>query len=281
MTARIVVNDQEFPLHYELLLAIAKNLPASEHYRPLAKALVALGVPSITCGLLKYSGALLAQDDLDALWGSGDADIRRCLVEKAEFVGQLTDAQAQAIIATDDPQTLKSTARQANLLYPARTGVQGMRLSGAMADTLLEHLAHSRYPEVRLALADDVIPFKFRPPFRECLESGFSVKSAFSGIQPEDIVHLRVVPLETLQHMAYSVEKIANSEARKGVIHLLCAHPDPSVRLELAKNSQAPKSALVRLLTDVDPDVCLMASETLADIGYYEEGTRFAESASD
>lgn len=278
MNTRIVIDSQDFPVHYELLLAIAKNLPASKHYRELAHALIALGIPSITIGLIKGSGALLSQEDLDALWGAGDTDIRRCLVERPHFVGQLTDAQAQAIIAADDPQMLKSIARQANLLYPTRGGAQGIRLSGGMADALLEHLVHSQYPEVRLALADeDNIPFKFRPSFRECVESGISVKSVFPAMDPEDIILLRRVPLETLQHIAYHVEEMVNSEAQRGVIHLLFAHPDPSVRLELAKNSQAPKFALVRLLTDVDPDVCLMASETLADIGFYEEAAQFPE----
>lgn len=282
MNVRIVVNDQEFPVHHELLLAIAKNLPENEHYRALAHTLIALAVPSITCGLIESSGAFLAQKDLDALWDRGDLDIRRCLVEKAEFVGQLTDAQAQAIIATDDPQILKSIARRTILLYPDRVEGRGMRLSGAMADALLEHLAHCRYPEVRQSLAtDDSTPFKFKPAFRECMKSGFNVESAFSVMQPEDIVLLTAVPLKTLQYIAYNVENIANIEARKGLIHLLCAHPDPSVRLELAKNSRAPKSALVRLLTDADSDVCLKASETLADIGFYEENARFVEAAAD
>ena len=276
MNAHITINDQKFPVYSQFLLAIAKNLPVNEHYKPLAWALIALGVPSITMGLIKFSGALLDQEDLDKLWAVGDPNARKSLLTKPEFVAQLTDAQAQDILDADDPDMLRSVAENPELFYPCHWGRRGTRLSGAMADALLEHVAGSHYPKVRQTLAEDYgTPRKFLPAFRECVESGLSVKGVIFAIQPEDIELLNAVSVETLHHVAYKVESIANEAALKGVIHLLCSHPDPSVRLELANNSQAPKSALVRLTRDADLDVSQVAKETLQEIDFYEANAQF------
>lgn len=276
MNAHITINGQEFPVHSQLLLAIAKNLPAKEHYKPLAWAIIALGMPSITAGLIKSSGALLDQEDLDKLWDAGDPNIRKSLLAKPEFVAQLTEAQARDILDADDPDMLKSIAERPELLYPCHWGRHGTRLSGAMADALLEYVAGSRYPKVRQTLAEDYgTPRKFFPAFRECVESGLSVKGVIFAIQPEDIELLNTASVETLHHVAYKVDSIANDAALRGVIHLLCSHPDPSVRLELANNSQAPKPTLVRLSKDADLDVSQAAKETLQEIDFYEAHAQF------
>lgn len=264
MNVQLIVNDRMFPVHYELLTVIAECVPEGTHYRRLVKALAALNVPSITSRLLEAAGESLDQEDLDSLWASSGLDIRRSLVKMPRFVERLTDAQAQDIINTDDLKMLKSLANWPHLLYPAEGKSRATRLSGAMADTLLEHLAHSRYPEVCQTLADEEdTPFKFRPVFRECVEDGISVEKVFPTILPEDIELLETVPIEALQTIAYNVERIGNREARKAVIGLLCKHPDPSVRFELARNTQAPKWALELLLRDIEPDVSQTARESL------------------
>ena len=141
----LVINGRKFPVHYLHLLAIAAHLPDGTHCRELAGALLALGVPSIAMVLIASSGALLTQDDLDALWAGGDPNIRRSLAAKPEFVEQLTDAQARDILAADNREVLKFLARRADLLFSDPAGRQG-RLSPAMADALLEHIAGSPYP---------------------------------------------------------------------------------------------------------------------------------------
>lgn len=277
MNAHITINDREIPVYSQLLLAIAKNLPDNEHYKPLAWALIALGVPSITMSLIESSVALLDREDLDELWAAGDPNIRRSLLEKREFVGHMTDAQARDILDADDPDMLKSVAENPGLLYPSQWGKHGTRLSGAMADALLEHIAGSRYPKVRQTLAEEhSTPYKFHPTFRECVESGFSVKALASTIQPEDIELLHTASMETWHHIASDVKYIINGAASRDVVHLLCSHPDPSVRLELAKNFQAPKAALLRLSRDADLDVSQAAKETLREIYFcfFEENAR-------
>lgn len=262
---QLIVNGREFPVHYRLLLAIVEHFPEEEHYGELARALAALNLPSITENLI--DSPLLDQQDRDALWAAGDPDTRRNLIATSAFLRHLTDAQARDILAADDPDMLESIARGANRLYPDSAGRQGTRLSGAMADALLEHAAHSRYPAVRQTLAEHRnTPRKFRPSFRECVASGFSLQDMdISNLQPANVDLLGTASRETLQSFANVVERIENHAARQGVIDMLCAHPDPAVRLELAENRQAPRSALQRLLEDAEPDVSLAARRSLDD----------------
>lgn len=278
---QLIINGQAFPVHYRLLLAIAEHFPEDDHYGELARALAALNVPSVTENLI--DSPQLTPQDRDALWAAGDADIRRDLVSTSAFLRHLTDAQAQDIIAADDPDMLESVARRSNRLYPDRAGRQGTRLSGALADALLERVAGSRYPVVRQTLAEHRnTPLKFRPSLRECMESGFSVRhGGFSDLQTEDIDLLGAAARETLLSLANEVESIEDDAARQRAIDLLCAHPDPSVRLELAENRQAPRSALRRLLGDAEPDVVMAARQSLGEDEAYVVTDRFTEDDED
>lgn len=288
MNVQLVINGQKFPVHYRHLLAIAEHLPADGAYsREVAKALVSLGVPSIAMSLINssfwasyttlrcpFSSSLLTQQDLDELWAEGDPDIRRSLAININFVCQLTDSQARDIIMADDPEMLEVIAANANLLYPALKGlykdIQGKRLSRTAADALLEHIAGSRYPKVRQALAESWnTPFQFRPAFRECVASGFRAEAVLVTIQPEDIELLKTESVETLQDIARHVEDIRNKRARLAVIKVLCAHPDPSVRMALAQNRYAPTEALRFLARDAEAEVRLIARKLLYALGIY------------
>lgn len=66
-----------------------------------------------------------------------------------------------------------------------------------------------------------------------------------------------------MRALAFLAGNIQNRMARQSVIDMLCAHPDPAVRLELAENRQAPRSALKRLLEDDEPDVVQAARRSL------------------
>lgn len=134
--AKLIVNGQEFPIHYKMLNEIAGNLPNSGHYAPLAQALLALGIPSITRELI--GNVALSVEDLDSIWEKGDIDMKRRLVDEEAFRKNLTDAQAEQIISCNDSEMLKYLARYAEDLYPMRDEKQAMRLSGKMADALLE-----------------------------------------------------------------------------------------------------------------------------------------------
>lgn len=290
---RLVINGRMFPVYHRHLLAIAEKWPeGGESSRELVKALVALGVPSIAKNLLKAesAGSILSREDLDEFWAMGDADIRRCLVENWDFLERLSDEQAQDILDADDPAMMKSMAGKARALDFARKGNQNTRLSDRnvrnpvqslmsllwrenpearlsdrMADALLGHIANSRYPEIRQTLEhaySDMHP-RFRPSFRECLESGFDMEEVSAAIQPEDVELLNTAPVETLDHIAYHLGRIRNDEARRAVGRLLAAHPDPCVRFELATWAHAPRPVLELLLKDADLDVSGAARRSL------------------
>lgn len=273
---QLIINGQMFPVHYRYLLAIAENLPDDEEAsRELAKALAFLGVPSITKTLIESSGSLLSQQDLDEFWAIEDLDIRRDLTAKHGFIEKLTDAQAQDILDLDDRKMFESIAEKAFWLYFSRWEIH-KRLYDVIPDAILNHIVNSRYPGVRQTLAGQFgLPLKFRPSFRECVEFGFDVKKVFSTIQPEDIELLSTEPMGPLQYIAFRIQYIEDETARQGVLDLLCVHPDPSVRLALAKNSDAPRLAdalrlaLERLLEDEEPDVQQAARATLRDMDRY------------
>lgn len=266
MNVQLIVNERKFPVHYQLLLALAENMPDSAQYRELARALLALGVPSITKSLLKSAASLLDQEDLDTLWATGNLDIRRSLAARPEFVKCLTDAQVKDILKTRDPEILSYLAGMAKLLYSTDTKEHGGRLSAGTIQRLLDEYAIGRieYAKVYQTLVENAdTPIRYRPAFREAVECGVSEEQALPTIRPQDVEILTTASVETLQRIACNADKIKNREALEVVVKMLRSHPDPFVRLALARNSRIPRPFLVPLRDDPEPDVSLAARETL------------------
>lgn len=263
---QLVINGQKFPVHYRLLHAIAKYMPYSATYNELARALAHFGVPSIAKTVIETDSVdyHLFRQDLDEIWAAGTPDIRRSIVRNDVFCEGLTDAQARDILDAHDPDLFRALVYMTEQLDPAKTDGPGERLSREMADALLEHIISNRDLYARQALAEHVVPpLKFRPSFRECVKSGFWVGRAVAKMQPEELDILNTVPLETLQVIASNVEDIRDEAVQRSVIDLLSSHPDPSVRLALARNRHAPQAVLESLRTDDEPDVVLAARKSL------------------
>lgn len=258
----IVINGQEFPLHYQLLLAIAENIPGEKHYMPLAKAIYGLNIPSLTAELIEKE--LLPVEDMDAIWDKGDRELRRRLVENEMFRKNLSDRQAEEIIDMDDLEILKSLAGWSEQLYPDSDEEQAIRLSGKMADALLEHMFRHKDADVRRSLAENSgTPLKFMPSFGECLKDGYVIRSeTLARMQENDVELLSECPWTIIKVIANYIENIKNDTVRNKVIDFICAYPDPAVRLELAENFCAPSYAFTKLLSDSDPDVVRTAENT-------------------
>lgn len=258
----IVINGQEFPLHYQLLLAIAENIPGEKNYMPLAKAISCLNIPSLTAELIEKE--MLPVEDLDAIWDKGDRELRRRLVDNGMFRKNLTDRQAEDIITMDDIEIFKTLADWSEQLYPDSEDEQAIRLSGKMADALLEHMFHHKDASVRRALAENSgTPLKFMPSFGECLKSGYDIRSEIlSRMQENDVELLPECPWPVIKDIANYIEYIKNDKVRNKVIDFICAYPDPVVRLELAENFSAPGYAINKLLSDSDPDVVRAAENS-------------------
>lgn len=262
MENKLIINGQEFPVNYKLLSEIAENLPSEEAYYPLAKALLDLDMMSISENLIHKS--ILKKEDLDSLWDKGDLAIRRDLVRNTDFIKNFTDAQVQEIIELDDPDILEKVASWAEVLYPDDDGDQAQRLSGQMADKLLDFMAHHPDKSVRKELFENrSAPAKFRPAFKEIVKSTSSHYFPLKGFTNEDLAILPEFSFETLKNIANNVEDIEDKKIRGKVAEFLANHDDPGVRLELAENRYAPKKALMQLMNDADADIANAAKEIL------------------
>lgn len=263
-TIRLTDGGKEFPFQYGLLLTLASHYPDEPQYAGLAHALIGLGIPSITERLLDKE--YLTVEQRDAIWDNGDIGVRRRLLHEQSFLSWLTDAQAKELVEMDDVNMLATVAGWAELLYPGRHGEGGaMRLSGAAADMLINHIRSHENARVRAALAENnCTPAKFYPPLSEYLKEDFSIKaSRLDSVTVDDIQALNGQSRELLVIVAGNVECITNSEARRAAVAMLAAHPDPEVRLALVENQDAPRFAYELLSQDAEQEIASAAQRRL------------------
>ena len=260
-TIRFTEGGREFPIPHSMLKDMAGSCPDGPLGRELGRALLALGIPSVTEELIHKD--FLTPEDRDAIWATGDLDLRRRLLRDNDFLSRLTDAQAQEILEQDDVEMLKAVAEWAEHLYPGADG--GVRISGAAADRLMEHIRGHENLSVRAALAENSFtPPRFYPPLAEYIRNGYDMRGyPFAGLGVEEVALLKGRSRDLLEALAYHVDDIEDREARKAAVALLAAHPDPEVRLALAENSDAPRLALELLAGDADPEIAALAGEKL------------------
>lgn len=257
--------DKKIKVNYALLKAIADNMPQNEQYSNLVDAIFELGIPSLSTSLA--NNRLLSLNQRDKLWDMGDISARRALVSDRDFLEQLADKQAQEIITTDDVEILKYIANYAELLYPEEGSLQASRLSGAMADSLLEHMAQHSDSSVRQTLAENSgTPIKFRPTMADMLKMGINgwYQYELSNLSSDDVQALKNADREVLEYCANNIEDIKNSTIRKELAEFIASYPDAGLRLSLAENTRAPIFILKKILNDTDADIVASAKKTLA-----------------
>lgn len=161
INVKLTVNGKDFPIHYRLLSAVANDLPDEPQYAALTQELLALDIPSITEKLL--ARRVLTNEDRDSIWRNGNLHLKRLLAGVEAFRRNLTDAQAEEIITLNNRKILQILASCAEDLYPDPEEKKPMRMSGKMADTLLNFIFHHRDSEVRRMLAENPnTPAKFK-----------------------------------------------------------------------------------------------------------------------
>lgn len=258
--------DKKIEVNYALLKAIAENMPQNEQYSSLVDAIFELGIPSLSTSLA--NNRLLSLNQRDKLWDMEDISARRVLVSDREFLEQLTDKQAQEIITADDVEILKYIANYAELLYPKEGSLQASRLSGAMADSLLEHIAKHSDSSVRQALAENSeTPSKFRPTIADMLKMGINgwYHYELSNLSRDDVRTLKSADREILEYCANNIEDVKNSSIRKELSEFIVSYPDAGLRLSLAENTRAPIFILKKLLHDADDDIIASAKKNLTE----------------
>ncbi|MBD5538533.1 MAG: hypothetical protein HDQ94_00820 [Desulfovibrio sp.] len=261
---RFTEGGKEFPLSHKLLMALAQNCTDGPLGAELGRALLSLGIPSLTEELVDKD--FLTAAERDAIWENGDLDVRRRLLREEAFLSRLTDAQAREIVAQDDVEMLETVGEWSERLYPGREG--GLRISGAVADMLIDHIRTHENASVRAALAENSwTPPRFYPPLEEYVRNGYRLRSyPFAALKVEEVDLLRGLSREVLKELAFRVGDIGETEARQAAVTMLAAHPDPDVRQALAENEGAPRLAHELLARDTDPEIAALAAQRLKNI---------------
>lgn len=266
--SKIIIAGKEFPLSFKLLEKIAANLAGDENSNEIAKAILDLGVPSLTEDLIE--GNSLSSEDIDRLWATGELNVRRLLANHPGLWLSLSNQQAKEILDLDDPVILAGMCEWAEILTGQDSDEEeNPRLSESMVEALFEHVSSHENPHVRQALLDNPLaPEEFLPKFRDFVKTGVYPEDSdilISLIEPEDVPTLARAPLKLLKEIAARIEEIEDKTARKEAANFLAAHPDMGVRLELAENPEAPKAALKHLAKDAEAEVAAAARESLEE----------------
>lgn len=263
-TLQITEGGKVYNVNYKFLEAISNNIPEGHDYDDLANELLSLDIPSITENLIHREE--LTVEQYDTLWKKGNIDIKRSIAENKTFLQNLSDEQAEEIITLNDPDILRSIANWAEVLYPQKDyddEPTATRLSGAMADKLLQHLSNHEDSSVRQELFENSsAPAKFIPPLATMLKTS-SRRIPINAITADDLPTISKLSHKALGYIASNIEDIKNAKLRKEICKLILAHPDPFVRMQLAENRFAPVKLLKALLKDKEPDVVQEATSTL------------------
>lgn len=140
------IGAEAYPLNLELLLTICDYCDLEEGGEALVTPLFDTGHPLIRASII-YSGHL-SREQQDEAWVAGHADVCRELLRQPEFYDNLSDAQAEDIMALDDQLMLQEVARMIHLLYLPPGHPENRRLSPKMRDRLLAFVAGHDDPEV-------------------------------------------------------------------------------------------------------------------------------------
>lgn len=258
---KILIDGNAYPLSSEMLVSMARELPEGKEHAGLARALLALKSYELTSALIASAG--LDQETLDNLWEQHEwLEIRKGLLENVDFLENLSDDQAEEILALENEELLDTLAENWDWdgVYSRHTNDDSKtRLSLEMADMLAQHLLQS--PRRREEIVDRLMWRKMRGSRRRhswpALSDVLKRRGGFQHCDPrffllldtEDADFLaEMSPEEGWERFARFAEFIEDSEAQKQVFGLLASHPDPAVRAELVKSSPTAAAVFGRAL---------------------------------
>lgn len=140
------IDGEEYLLNLELLLTICDYCDLEECGASLVTPLFDTGHPLIRASII-YSGHL-SQEQLDEAWAEGHALVCRELLEQPEFFDNLSDVQAEDIMALDELLMLQIVAQRIHELYRPKEYPESARLSPSVRDRLLAFVANHGNQEV-------------------------------------------------------------------------------------------------------------------------------------
>lgn len=256
------IDGKKLELHYKQLEWLTRSLGDEEYFAPLVKAILGLKIPSLTKLLVDNDN--LSTEELDAIWQTAAPDLRLAMLDKRNFIDQLSDAQAREIMDANDPELLKKIAENAERLYPNEDGERAARISGQMADEILQMIAAHPDEEVKKALAKNCLaPAKFRPQLDMQRLSAHMDSDYVKYISAEDAHLFKNDNVDSLIAVAQNIEDIADKKTKAEMEEYLVNHPDPTVRLALARNWKTSRTLLASLAQDPDADIAAAARDNL------------------
>lgn len=151
------VGGVEYPLSLELLLTICDYCDLEGEGAPLVTPLFDTRHPRIRASII--SSGQLSPEQQDAAWGDGHVEVCRELLKELAFYDNLSDSQAEDIMAIDDLHMLQTVARMIHVLYLPEDPSLRRRLSPKVRDRLLAFVAYHENPEItRFFKSHDMIP---------------------------------------------------------------------------------------------------------------------------
>lgn len=140
------VDGEEYHLGLEELLLICGYCDLEEEGAYLVEPLHATGEPLIRKAIIWTS--LLNREQCDSIWREGDIDACRELISHG-FLFELTDSQAEDIIAVNDRGMAESLATRIHYLYRDWDSIRDRRLSETWRDKLRLYVEENEESEVR------------------------------------------------------------------------------------------------------------------------------------
>ena len=140
------IGGEDYLLNLELLLTICNYCDLEECGVTLVTPLFDTGHPLVRASII-YAGQL-SPEQQDEAWEDAYVPACRELLKQPEFFGNLSDAQAEDIMALDDLHMLQTVARSMHTLYLPKERRESDRLSPSMRDRLLAFVANHENPEV-------------------------------------------------------------------------------------------------------------------------------------
>lgn len=158
------IGGEEYSLNLELLLVICDYCDLEEDGASLVPPLFDTGHPLIRASII-YAGQLNREQE-DEAWEEGHVAVCRELLKLPVFFDNLSDSQAEDIMALNDLHMLQRVAQMIYMLYPAEEHQGSRRLSPKVRDRLLAFVASHENPEVTRFFEPHDIP----PQFLESLK---------------------------------------------------------------------------------------------------------------
>lgn len=266
MDVKVVVNGQEFPVGYRFVRMLAKIIDCTKRKNyPLARALAKCGHPYVVIPLIE--GDKLFQEDYDAQWKSGERNIRLALLKNSAFLERASQDIIRDVLVYGDEEILLSLTRNISSIdgiWQTFEGITGLSQEGWH---LLRFLKYHHLKSVRREYAKvGWLPDGLFMNFEETRRVGaplmeFPLENMSSG----DSQLINLDDRAECLWLASHIGKIRNLEAIRTVCLKLARHPDPQIRLGLARNIRTPNYILKILLRrkNEDYDIRIAASRAL------------------